>query len=62
MAQALSTVGSFQNTLQPIALQSTAATSFESVSVRSNAVDMTGFETTAEAIAQGGSSQTFAPP
>jgi hypothetical protein len=62
MAQALSTVGSFQNTVQPIALQSTAATSFEGVSVRSNAVDMAGLDTAAEAIAQGGSSQTFAPP
>jgi PEP-CTERM motif len=61
MAQALSTTA-FQNATQTTALQSTAATSFEGVSVRSNAVDMTGFETTAEAIAQGGSSQTFVPP
>jgi hypothetical protein len=61
MAQALSTTA-FQNALQSIALQSTAATSFEGVSVQSNAVDMSGFETAAEAIAQGGSSQTFAPP
>ena len=32
------------------------------MSVQSNAVDMSGFSTAAEAIAQGGSSQTFAPP
>jgi PEP-CTERM motif len=61
MAQALSTTPS-QGGGQSAGLQSTAATSFEGVSVRSNAVDMTGFGTTAEAIAQGGSSQTFAPP
>jgi hypothetical protein len=61
MAQALSTTA-FENELQSTALQSTAATSFEGMSVQSNAVDMSGFDTAAEAIAQGGSSQTFAPP
>jgi hypothetical protein len=61
MAQALSSTA-FENQLQSTTLQSTAATSFEGVSVQSNAVDMSGFETAAEAIAQGGSSQTFAPP
>jgi hypothetical protein len=61
MAQALSTTA-FEDAAQTTALQSTAATSFGGVSVQSNAVDMSGFETAAEAIAQGGSSQTFAPP
>jgi hypothetical protein len=63
MAQALSTTASPNDGLQSTAFQATAATSFEgvSVSVQSNAMGVSGFGA-AEAIAQGGSGQTFAHP